>query len=313
MSAFSSLEITIPKNIHFGTSSWTYPGWKGLLYQQQYRSESAFTRDCLAEYAKSPLFSTAGIDSTFYRPPAVSTLQRYQSQVPNEFRFVIKVWEELTIVRFPDHPSAGGKASQLNNRFLDYSLFTEFLAPFRQANFYPNVGVFLFQFPTLSETDLPTFLEALERFFSECTANNETAALPFAVEIRTPALLTPSYFALLNRFSVTHCFNHWTGMPRLADQMKHAAMAGGLSAPMLLARILTPLGLSYAAAVKRHSPYGEIKTLLPEMRDDVLRFAKRALEREVPAYIIVNNRAEGCAPKTIDAIRSRLAEELDSR
>ena len=38
------------------------------------------------------------------------------------------------------------------------------------------------------------------------------------------------------------------------------------------------------------------------MRRDVVRLARRAMERNVPAFVLVNNRAEGNAPLTINAI-----------
>ena len=35
-----------------GTSSWTFPGWAGLVYEKRYGSSQQFTRDSLAEYAR---------------------------------------------------------------------------------------------------------------------------------------------------------------------------------------------------------------------------------------------------------------------
>lgn len=99
-------------------------------------------------------------------------------------------------------------------------------------------------------------------------------------------------------------------MPPLIDQMKALAAGGGLNAGFYVARILTPLGLSYADAVKRGEPYDCIVGELPEMRRDVIRLAHRALDKNADAYILINNRAEGCAPLTIDALTVMLSEEL---
>lgn len=52
----SAVERLAASNILIGTSSWKYPGWCGLIYDQQryfYRgkfAESRFDRDCLAEF-----------------------------------------------------------------------------------------------------------------------------------------------------------------------------------------------------------------------------------------------------------------------
>jgi len=35
----------------FGTSTWTYEGWKGEVYRQNY-PKGRFKQDCLAEYAR---------------------------------------------------------------------------------------------------------------------------------------------------------------------------------------------------------------------------------------------------------------------
>jgi hypothetical protein len=102
-------------------------------------------------------------------------------------------------------------------------------------------------------------------------------------------------------------------MPALVDQMKYAAVAGGLTANFFVARILTPLGLSYRGAVERFSPYNEIKEPNPNMRKDVIRLLKRALQKGNEVFVVINNRVEGNAPLTIEAIGSALLEELDGK
>ena len=58
-----------------------------------------------------------------------------------------KVWEELTIPNFSKQPRYGVKAGQINARFLDASLFKDLvLTPYREANFGPHTGPFLFEF-----------------------------------------------------------------------------------------------------------------------------------------------------------------------
>ena len=91
-------------------------------------------------------------------------------------------------------------------------------------------------------------------------------------------------------------------MPPLREQMLRAAKAGGLKAPFFVARILTPLGVKYEDAVKLFQPYTMIKQPNEAMRHDVATLIRRAIERNTEAFIIVNNRAEGNAPMTIDSI-----------
>ena len=92
------------------------------------RADSAKTP--LAEYAGyavdgAPLFSTVGIDHSFYRPASAKQLAHYAGQVPDHFRFCSKVWEEITIPAYANLPRYGAKAGKLNPRFLDTGAFRD--------------------------------------------------------------------------------------------------------------------------------------------------------------------------------------------
>lgn len=299
----------LPANIRFGTSSWTYPGWQGLVYKQAYKNEQDLKKNCLAEYGRFPWFRTVGLDSTFYGPPAPSTLQRYAEQLPPDFPWVSKVWEEITIPQYPAHARYGAKAGKTNPDFLNADKFLErVLRPYIVAGVEAHTGPFVFQFQMLGKNlleDQSVFLERFDQFLTRLPQE-----FRYAVEVRNSALLAPEYFAILNKHGVTHCFNHWTHMPPLAEQMRKAADAGGLSAPFFVARILTPRGLAYEKAVKHFQPYDSIKSPLPEMRADVVKLARRAIERNVTAFVLVNNRSEGNAPQTIEAIGNMVVDSL---
>jgi hypothetical protein len=91
-------------------------------------------------------------------------------------------------------------------------------------------------------------------------------------------------------------------MPGLKYQMVQAAKAGGLKSDFFIARLLTPLGVSYEEAVKNFSPYNEIKHVNTKMREDTRRLIRRGTELGKDVYILVNNRCEGNAPLTIKAL-----------
>ena len=145
------LAVALPPIIRFGTSTWTYEGWQGQVYNRTYK-KTTFARECLGEYCQylyngEPLFRTVGNDSTFYRPPTANQLKNYLNQIPEDFEMCFKVWEELTIPTFSSHPRYGAKAGQANPRFLDAGLFKDLvLAPYREARFGPHTGPFLFEF-----------------------------------------------------------------------------------------------------------------------------------------------------------------------
>lgn len=62
--------------------------------------------------------------------------------------------------------------------------------------------------------------------------------------------------------------------------------------------------MSYEGAKKRAEPYTKIVEELPEMRRDTVELVKKAVEEKRKAYVLVNNRSEGNAPLTIQALRN---------
>jgi uncharacterized protein YecE (DUF72 family) len=95
-------------------------------------------------------------------------------------------------------------------------------------------------------------------------------------------------------------------MPFLADQ--HTRMQG-FTAEFTVLRLLTPLGMSYAAAKKRAEPYTKIVEELPQMRHETVHLVRQAVSEGRRAYVLVNNRAEGNAPLTVQALVDLLRAE----
>ena len=81
--------------IYLGTSSWSFPGWDGLIYTGVF-SDQKLARDGLPAYAQHPLCRTVGIDRTFYAPISERDYARYASQVDDSFRFLIKAPMAIT-------------------------------------------------------------------------------------------------------------------------------------------------------------------------------------------------------------------------
>ena len=294
--------------IRFGTSTWTYEGWQGQVYKRAY-AKSRFAQECLGEYCQyvydgERLFRTVCNDATFYRPPTVNQLTRFLNQIPEDFEMCFKVWEDITIPSFATHARYGAKAGLPNPRFLDAAIFTELvLAPYREAQFAPHAGPLVFEF---QRHGLPAseFLSRLDSFF---------AALPkdfrYAVEIRNAGLVGPAYRAVLERHGVAHVYNHWSYMPPLTEQ--HTRM-GAFTAPFTVFRLLTPLGMSYELAKKRAAPYTAIVGELPDMRRETVELLKETVAEGRKAYVLVNNRAEGNAPLTIQGLVDRLRRSSET-
>lgn len=296
--------------VRFGTSTWTYEGWKGQVYLKDY-PRGTFTKHCLTEYWQflydgAPLFRTVGNDSTFYRPPTSAQLLAYRDQMAEQTEMCFKVWEDITVPVFAPHPRYGVKAGKPNPRFLDAQLFSDLvLTPFREAQFKDCTGPFLFEFQR-HDLSIAEFCSKLDGFFSQLP--NE---FKYAVEIRNAGLLGPEYWKVLEAHGVAHVYNHWSYMPPLAEQ--HRRLHETFTAPFTVLRLLTPLKMSYAEAKKRAAPYTNIIAELPEMRREAVALIEQAINRGKPAYVLVNNRSEGNAPKTIRGLVEMLKGTGSSR
>ena len=83
------LAARLPKGLHLGTSSWSFPGWEGIVYAAR-QTVQELARDGLAEYARHPLLTTVGIDRSFYAPVSDAEYARYAAQLPPGFPCVSK-------------------------------------------------------------------------------------------------------------------------------------------------------------------------------------------------------------------------------
>ena len=302
---YTGIPIMIPPLVSFGTSTWTYEGWKRQVYLKDY-PKGTFIRDCLAEYCQFsykgyPLFRTVGNDSSFYRPPTGPQLATYSEQMPTSFEMCFKVWQDITVPVFAQHPRYGMRAGKPNPRFLDAQIFNELvLTPFRQAKFYDQAGPFLFEF---QRHGIPTeeFCSKLDSFFGHLPKE-----FKYAVEIRNPGLLGPAYRQVLERHGIAHVYNHWCSMPGLAEQ--HQRMRELFTAEFCVLRLLTPLNISYEEAKKRAEPYNRIVAELPDMRREAVDLIQRSITDVKRAYVLVNNRSEGNAPKTIQGLVEMLCD-----
>jgi uncharacterized protein YecE (DUF72 family) len=278
--------------VRFGASSWNYPGWRGLVYHRDYGGKGASAR-MLEEYARFPLFRTVGIDSSFYAPPTEDTLAAYAAHLPRGFPCVSKVWNQLTIHSFTAAQDKA-RAGQPNPDFLNPDVFLEAVYQPYQRYFGGHTGPLVFEFTTMSRGSGMTaerFAERLDEFFSAVPRDTM-----YAVELRNEDFLTPMYFAVLREHGVAHVFNSWTRMPPIGHQLD---LPGSVSATFLVARALLRPGRTYDEAVDAFSPYDRIQDPAPHLRQDLVRLIETAVHARIPAYLLVNNRAEGSAPLTV--------------
>jgi uncharacterized protein YecE (DUF72 family) len=212
-----------------------------------------------------------------------------------------KVWEEITIPAYANRARYGAKAGTANPRFLDASLFQEMVLGPSLAGLGRQAGPFLFEFQRYGP-EPEVFLASLDRFFSRLPTGPA-----YAVEVRNPALLGARYRDLLKAHGVAHVYNHWNIMPPLSGQ--HTVLGKTFTAGFVVVRLLTPPGVSFSEAVRLYAPYDRLIQPLPRMRADTLALLRQAVSEQTPVYVLVNNRSEGNAPLTIQALADALATD----
>lgn len=291
--ADAALASRRPPHVFLGTSSWTFPGWKGLVYPGSPTMEE-LVDDGLATYARHPLFNTVGIDRSFYAPLTSHELAGYAAQLPAGFRCVMKAFGRATSLVDP-------RTRAMNPDFLDPALVRDQVLAPALASFRPHLGPLLFQLSPAPRGALAPamFTAKLDRFFSALPPG-----LQYAVELRNPEWLTPGYFATLARHGVAHVFNHWERMPSLGEQL---AREGALTAPFTVCRLLLPQGVGYEAAREAFSPFDRLQAPDEAMRAAVLRLVEATARTQRSLWIIVNNKAEGSSPLTVRALLERMA------
>jgi uncharacterized protein YecE (DUF72 family) len=286
----------LPAGVRFGTSSWSFPGWKGLVFGGK-RTAGQLAREGLREYVRHPLFGTVGVDRSYYAPVPDEDLQRYAEQLPEGFPCCFKAPARVTSALMPERGPA-----KPNPDFLSAGRFVDDLLDPVARSFRTHAGPFIVQFPPLlrrSGLDRDVFVDGLDRFLGQLPRGFQ-----YAVEVRDRRLLCGSYAKVLGRHGAAHVYNAWTAMPLPADQAD-AVPAEGM--PFVMVRLLLRPGATYEEQRETLAPFDRLVAPDEEMRSQVVDLVGRAIARAIPAYVLVNNKAEGCSPLTVEALAERLS------
>ena len=306
-----ALAARLPPTLRLGTSSWSYPGWQGLLWEGAH-SEQLLARKGLSVYAQHPLLRTVSIDRSFYRPLTASDYARYAAQVPGDFRFVVKAPSLVTdaLVRSED-----GRAREPNPAFLDPLLAAqEFVAPALEG-LGARSGALVFQLSPLPWRLLDRLPEVLERLRSLLLAqpalNQPDAVL--AVEVRDSEWLAPEHLAhfadVLRSSGATYCLGLHPRLPPLVGQLPllRRLWPGPLVCRWNLHPVHGPQG--YADAQRLYAPYDRIHDPDPDTHALLARTLAGVCGRGQNAYVTISNHAEGCAPLTLRRLAEQVAGE----
>ncbi len=155
-----------------GTSNIVVPGTK-QNFPEAYKEKSRL-------HYYSSLFNSLEVNSSFYKVPMLATFEKWAMDVPEDFRFTLKIWREISHVR--------------ELRF-DTSHIHHFLKA--AAGVGQKKGCLLLQFPGKITLEYYNHVESI----LEKLQQQETALLwPIAVEFRNTSWYVSESFELLDEY-----------------------------------------------------------------------------------------------------------------
>jgi len=286
--------MTTFKDLHFGTCSWKYDSWRGIIYPV----EGKF--NYLEEYSKH--FDTVEIDQWFWslfnekiKLPAKKDVIDYSHSVPSNFKFTIKLPNSISLTH---HYRKDKKAELIPNKFfLSVELFHEFLDSIAELS--KNVGMLMLQFEYLNKQKMQSqieFISKLKSFLQKIETD-----IPIGIELRNPNYLNELYFEFLNEMNVFNVFLQGYYMPPIWEiYKKYRDYING--------KVVIRLHGPNREDIEEKSGGKWNKIIYP--KDDelihLLEILKDLAERKIETYVNVNNHYEGSAPLTIEKIKSML-------
>jgi uncharacterized protein YecE (DUF72 family) len=294
--ALLALAARVPDGVHFGTSSWSFPGWSGIVYDGA-PTAAALARTGLGAYGRHPLFRTVGVDRGFYAPIPDAELRAYAESVPPGFRFVIKAPAAVTDAAARD---ARGGPIAIRETFLDAALAIDsFIGPVTEI-LAEKAGPLVFQISPLASFASPErVIDALEQFLS---------ALPrgpiYGVEVRDPELVGRRLLDALTRTGARYVVGVHARMPPAAVQIR---FEGALPAGPFVARWSLLEAHSYESAKARFAPFDRLVVEDPVTRAALAGAVVAAARRGQPSFVVANNKAEGSAPLTLRKLAETVA------
>ncbi|MFM0059063.1 DUF72 domain-containing protein [Paraburkholderia phytofirmans] len=288
-----ALAAQLPPHIHLGTSTWSFPGWNGIVYGDEY-SNSKLSREGLTAYGAHPLLKTVSIDRSFYQALTVTEYLRYAQQVPEHFRFIVKA--PMTITDATVRAERGEPVS-MNPCFLNAQMaIDDFVTPCLEG-LGAKAGALVFQLSPLPDQMLAqpaVFIERLAEFLMALPKLPDSAC--YAIEIRDGSLLTPRFIRTLKAAGVRYCVGIHARMPDPLRQAAALALLDGEPAGPLIVRWSLHGGFKYEQAKAKYEPFNQLVDEDPATRASLAELAARYALAGQPVVIAINNKAEGSAP-----------------
>ena len=260
--------------LRVGTSSWSFPDWRGVFYPPQTPAERQ-----LHYYATK--FNSVEINTSFYALPAPKTLLRWLESVPTEFTLSLKAPREIS------HDKQLVDVEKITDAYLDVV---------RSLGSVAAPG--LLQFPAVVSRGragrrLADFVDRLAP---------AAAKIPLSVEVRAIDLMTTAFARFLLERGIGFVVVERAGQPDTYANWQAAADSVDSRLPLHIRLI-----------GQDREPLPD-DTMIRRPQDALLdKWARRiadVLQAGRDVFCYVHNPFEGHAPETVRRLRARVGTHL---
>jgi len=284
--------------IRFGTCSWKYESWKGIIYPEN--SEFNY----LKEYSNH--FNSVEIDQWFwslFAPskvvlPNKKIVNEYKNSVTKDFLFTIKIPNSITLTHF----YRKNKSEELikNPHFLSFDLFNQFLDSLEPL--LDQLGCLIFQFEYLNKEKMNSQAQ-FQNLFYDFWDKVSGASIPIGIEIRNPNYLNKNYFKFLENLNIIPVMLEGYYMPSVVEICSKFLIQ---NTGKVIFRLHGPdrSGIEKISNENWNQIYIDRSVELEKLSN----LFHTLLIRKMDLFINVNNPYEGSAPLTIQKLKKMFQE-----
>ncbi len=309
-----------PNALRMGTSSWAFPGWAGLVWDQPY-AEAKLSKEGLTAYSQHPLLRTVSLDRAFYRPMTAQHYAQLAALVDDDFRFVVKVPSMISdaLIRNTSGENVG-RGLHANPHFLDAALFHEICLKPVLEGLGNTLGALVLQMSPLpasmlTQGSVPRLFEQLAGILSAQSAMKLVAPdAILAVELRNPEFVNTPWqaqmIAMLKDTGAAYCLGLHAKMPPIEEQLPilRKLWPGPLVCRWSLHARHGRFG--YEAAKSGYEPFDKLIDEDFSTRAQLARVIAGTLRGGQKAFVTINNKAEGSAPLSVGKLGQAVLDQL---
>lgn len=164
-----------PGHSFIGTSNIALPGTK-QNFPEVFKQKSRL-------HYYSSLFNSLEVNSSFYKVPMMTTFEKWTREVPEDFRFTLKIWREIS------HVKELNMGADRIHHFLKAA-----------AGVGAKKGCLLLQFPGKISLE---YFSQVEFILENLHQEDPTLHWPIAVEFRNPSWYVSESLELLNEYGAS--------------------------------------------------------------------------------------------------------------